>query len=165
MIVDLDRFVHRDGNSERLAPVLNRLLRKLENSPDLPQAWEPLSPDFFDESLPHGIASCWAFALRGGGKFTNERHPNSWQRSIGIRGDALFETYEDGGWQARPVDASNRDAKCRMVSIPPNVWHRIAIGADTFVSLSFHTAPAAELIEETCVGDDFENTKRRLYHG
>jgi hypothetical protein len=45
------------------------------------------------------------------------------------------------------------------------VWHRIAIGPETFVSLSFHTAPASELIEETCVGDDFANTKRRLYHG
>jgi hypothetical protein len=62
--------------------VLTRILRVLDDSPDLPQAWEPLPEDFFREPLPGGIVSCWAFALRGGGTFTNERHPNSWQRSI-----------------------------------------------------------------------------------
>jgi hypothetical protein len=145
--------------------VLARVLHTLDNSPDLPQAWEPLSENFFDEPLPGEIVSCWAFALRGGRIFTSERHPNSWQRSIGIRGSALFEVYIDGRWQPRPVTALESDLGARAVSIPPNVWHRIAIGPETFVSLSFHTAPASELIEETCVGDDFANTKRRLYHG
>ena len=161
----LDRFLHGSGSSPALSPVLSRILRKLDDSPDLPQAWEALPGDFFGEPFPGGIVSCWAFALRGGGKFTNERHPNSWQRSIGIRGNALFEVYEDGRWQPRPLTASGSDLGARAVSIPPNVWHRITIGPETFVSLSFHTAPASELIEETCVGDDFTTTKRRLYHG
>jgi hypothetical protein len=164
VIVELDRFLHQDGGLQKLSPVLTRLVRTLEASLDLPQAWEPLPENFFAKSLPAGIVSCWAFALRGGGKFTNERHPNSWQRSIGLRGSARFEVYEDGRWQPRPVTASGADLATRTVSIPPNVWHRIAIGPETFVSLSFHTAPASELIEETCEGDNFTNTKRRLYH-
>jgi hypothetical protein len=165
IMVELDRFLRESGGLQQLSPVLTRLSDTLDASPDLPQAWEPLPEKFFSNPLPAGIVSCWAFALRGGGKFTSERHPNSWQRSIGIRGSALFEIYEDGAWQSRPVIASNSDLEARTVSIPPNVWHRIAIGPETFVSLSFHTAPAAELIEETCEGDDFTNTKRRLYHG
>ena len=164
VIVELDRSLHESGGLQKLSPVLTRIVRALEDSPTLPQAWEPLPENFFDNPLPGGIVSCWAFALRGGGKFTNERHPNSWQRSIGVRGSALFEVYEDGRWQPRPVAVSGSDLGARAVSIPPNVWHRIAIGPETFVSLSFHTAPASELIEETCVGDDFANTKRRLYH-
>jgi hypothetical protein len=165
VIVELDRILRNSGGSQKLSPVLTRILRALDDSPHLPQAWEPLSVDFFGEPLPSGIVSCWAFALRGGGKFTNERHPNSWQRSIGIRGSALFEVYEDGRWQPRPVVALDPDLGARAVSIPQNVWHRITIGPETFVSLSFHTAPASELIEETCVGDDFVTMKRRLYHG
>ena len=165
VVAELDRFLGRSDNSQKLSPVLTRILRKLDDSPDAPQAWEPLPQDFFAVPLPGGVVSCWAFALRSGGKFTNERHPNSWQRSIAIRGSALFEVYEDGRWQPRPVAASGPDLEARAVSIPANVWHRIMIGPETFVSLSFHTAPASELIEETCSGDDLANTKRRLYHG
>jgi hypothetical protein len=164
VMIELDRFLHENGGLEKLSPLLTRITRTLDESPSLPQAWEPLSDNFFGEPLPGGIVSCWAFALRGGGKFTNERHPNSWQRSIGVRGSALFEVYDQGRWQPRPVDVSGSNLGERAVSIPPNVWHRIAIGPETFVSLSFHTASASELIEETCVGDDFANTKRRLYH-
>lgn len=165
VIVELERFLQERGGLQKVSPVLTRLVHALDNSPDQPQAWEPLPENLFGELLPGGILSCWAFALRGGGKFTNERHPNSWQRSIGVRGSALFEIYEDGRWQPRPVAALDSDLGARTVSIPPNVWHRIAIGPETFVSLSFHTAPASKLIEETCAGDDFSKTKRRLYHG
>jgi hypothetical protein len=164
VVAELASFVRKGQGLQRLAPVLTRILGTLGTSHDLPQAWEALPGDFFGSPLPGGIASCWAFALRAGATFTNERHPNSWQRSIGIRGSALFEIYEDGGWQPRPVSASASQGGV-AVSIPPNVWHRIKIGAETFVSVSFHTAPASQLIEETCIGDDFANTKRRLYHG
>jgi hypothetical protein len=164
VMIELDQLLHESGGLEKLSPVLARITRTLDESPNLPQAWEPLPDNFFGETLPGGIVSCWAFALRGGGMFTNERHPNSWQRSIGVRGSALFEVYDQGRWQPRPVTVSGSNLAERAVSIPPNVWHRIAIGPETFVSLSFHTAPASELIEETCVGDDFANTKRRLYH-
>lgn len=165
VVVELDRFLRVNGGEQKLSPVLSRILQALERSPDQPQSWEPLAENFFGVKLPAGINSCWAFALRGGGKFTNERHPNSWQRSIALRGSALFEVYEEGQWRARPIDGDGQSLAERAVSIPPNIWHRIAIGPETFVSLSFHTAPAAELIEETCVGDDFSNTRSRLYHG
>ena len=162
VIIELDGLLSEDGASQKLTPVMNRLLAQLARSPEKPQAWESLPGTFFSSPLPGGVSSCWIFALRGGGKFTSERHPNSWQRSIGIRGSAFFEVYEDGRWQPRPVDPSGGT---RTVSIPPNVWHRISIGPETFVSVSFHTARAEELIEETCEGDDFTKTKRRLYHG
>src|SRR6266567_7817142 len=106
VVLALDRFLHQENTLQKLSPVLTRILRKLDHSPEAPQAWEPLPNGFFSEPRPGGVVSCWAFALRGGGKFTSERHPNSWQRSIGIHGSTLFEVYEDGGWQPRPVTAS-----------------------------------------------------------
>ena len=53
-------------------------------------------------------------------------------------------------WQSN-VLVSDPDAPLerRWISIPKNVWHRPVIpkGAD-WVVVSFHTVPAAELIEE-----------------
>lgn len=42
--------------------------------------------------------------------------------------------------------------------------HRIAIGPQNLVSLSFHNVPAEALIEETPVGEDLSVKKKRLYH-
>lgn len=165
VLLELDYFLQHNSAVEKLSPVIMRLLQELEKSPAQPQAWQPLEDSFFDTKLPAGIVSAWLFALRGSGTFTNERHPNSWQRSIALSGHALFEVYEDGVWQARPLSGAGVNIGERAISIPPNIWHRIAIGPETFVSLSFHTAPASELIEETCVGDDFSRTNTRLYHG
>jgi hypothetical protein len=163
IIQELDRIVLRHERAGRFNVILIQLLDTLQRSPQAPQAWQPLPQDFFDAKLPEGIRSGWIFALRGGGKFPNERHPNSWQRSIAIRGVALFETYENDAWVKRPIRGAGETITQRSVSIPENVWHRIAIGPETFVSLSFHTVPANELIEETCIGDDFSQTSRRLY--
>ena len=163
--VKLDALLRSGSKVDKLNPLLASLFAELERSPSQPQAWQPLSADSLDLKLPDEIASAWLFALRGGGKFPSERHPNSWQRSIALEGQAVFEVYENGAWQARPLDGASKTAGERTISIPPNMWHRIAIGPATFVSLSFHTVPAAELIEETCAGDDFSQTHRRLYQG
>jgi hypothetical protein len=50
------------------------------------------------------------------------------------------------------------------ISIPSNTWHRIEICPQRFVSFSFHTVPANELIEETPLGEDLSVTQKRLYH-
>jgi len=120
-----------------------------------------LQADFFGERLPDGVKSGWLFALRGNGLFGNERHPNSWQRSIALQGGAEFDLLLGGNWSTTAIGRFG--STNRAVSIPPNVWHRIRIGPKTFVSLSFHTVPAAELIEETSEGDDLTRTKQRLY--
>jgi hypothetical protein len=163
VLLELDNLLVREGGAEMLSPMIARLLQHLDESPTLPQTWQPLGEEFLDSKLPGGIVSAWLFALRGGGKFTNERHPNSWQRSLALRGRALFEVYSEGSWQRHPLDGAGLTINERAISIPPNIWHRIAIGPDALVSLSFHTVAADELIEETCAGDDFSQTHRRLY--
>jgi hypothetical protein len=161
VLSDLLRLVADEATAGKLAPVFARLKEALARAPESPQAWEPLD-DLFGADAPPEIKSCWVFALRGGARFGSERHPNSHQRSIALSGAALFEVLRDGVWQQCPIDAG-AGPEGRCVSIPPDIWHRIVIGPETLVSLSFHTVPAAELIEETPVGDDLSVTHRRLY--
>lgn len=161
VLAELIHVVESKAVANKLKPAVADVLDALIASPKEPQAWEPLQQDFFGARLPDGIKSGWLFALRNGAVFGNERHPNSWQPSIALQGAAEFELLLDGVWKKFVIHPSG--SADGAVSIPPNVWHRIRIGPKVFVSLSFHTAPASELIEETSEGDDLTRTKRRLY--
>ncbi len=162
VLSDLLRLVADEATAGKLAPVIQRLTEALTRAPESPQAWEPLDADLFGAEAPPEVKSCWVFALRAGATFGSERHPNSHQRSIALGGAALFEVLRHGVWEQCPIDAG-AGPEGRCISIPPDTWHRIVIGPETLVCLSFHTAPAAELIEETPVGDDLSVTHRRLY--
>lgn len=157
----LSELLKKTEIGNKLNPAMGRVLRVLDATPKEPQAWESLPADFFGLHLPDGIKSGWLFALRSGGIFGNERHPNSWQRSLALDGMAEFEVFADDRWDRHPIGSGLAN---RAISIPPNVWHRIKIGDKTFVSLSFHTAETTELIEETSDGDDLSRTRQRLYH-
>jgi hypothetical protein len=116
-------------------------------------------------ATPEGVRSCWVFVLRSSAKFGPERHPNSHQRTIALSGAALFEILMAETWSPWPVSSvPDETGATSAISIPPSVWHRIRVGPETFVSVSFHTIPAEALIEETPIGDDLSTTARRAYH-
>jgi len=165
MLADLERLVLEAAQEESLANTLARVQGALAADSDAPQAWESVPLAVFGASLPAAIKSCWVFVLRGGGVFGAERHPNSHQRTVALAGSARFEVFDGAAWSPKPVDADcTHLVASRSISIPPNTWHRITIGPATFVSCSFHSVEAHELIEETPVGDDLSTTRRRLYH-
>jgi hypothetical protein len=165
VLTRLSALLGRVVGEKAFADTLDRVQRSLVARPAEPQAWEPLPLDIFGPELPDEVKSCWVFVLRGGGVFGAERHPNSHQRTVALRGQARFEVFENGTWVPRPVAGAQADLDAQpAVSIPANTWHRITIGPDTFVSCSFHTVPAAELIEETPVDNDLTVTRQRLYH-
>lgn len=145
-----------------LGSALNRVESALASRPGEPQAWESLALDSLGFDVPSEIQSCWIFVLRAGATFGAERHPNSHQRSVALAGTARFEVFVDGAWSLRPVGTEPSESPA--ISIPRSVWHRIEIGPRNFASLSFHTVPSSELIEETPIDDDLSMTKRRLYH-
>jgi hypothetical protein len=136
----------------------------LSARPDQPQAWEPLALGSLGFEVPAGIQSCWIFVLRAGATFGAERHPNSHQRTVALAGTALFEVLVEGAWLPWRMGGKGESETASAISIPPSVWHRIEIGSENFVSVSFHTVPAGELIEETPVGEDLSITQQRLYH-
>src|SRR5438067_9214587 len=96
VLTELIDLVKSKQVSAKLKPAMAQVLRVLADSPNEPQAWQPLPPDFFEMPLPEEIKSGWLFALRAGGVFGNERHPNSWQRSIALAGAAEFELFVNG---------------------------------------------------------------------
>lgn len=160
---ELSRVLAKAQGVDSFASALARVQGELAAHPNEPQAWEPLPLEMLGTAVPASIKSCWVFVLRGAGVFGAERHPNSHQRTIALSGSARFEVFEDGQWSPRPLDAATPDGA--SISIPPNTWHRITIGPEGFVSCSFHTVPAEELIEETPVTPgDLSVTQQRRYH-
>jgi hypothetical protein len=159
--IELARAVTAPAVRDVLAPVIAQLEHALSVAPGQPQAWNALPLDRLMAVLPEEIRSCWVFVLRSGATFGAERHPNSHQRSIALAGSADFQLFDEGQWRTWPVRAGGVDA---AISIAPMVWHRIQIGSDNFVSASFHTCPAEQLIEETPIGNDLSVTKQRAYH-
>lgn len=163
--VELSRSLRSSRVRQAIAPARARVESALSARPDQPQAWEPLALDLLGFEIPTGIRSCWIFVLRSGATFGAERHPISHQRTVALSGYALFEVFINGSWSPRPVRGGKGQTESESaVSIPPSVWHRIKIGPENFVSVSFHTVPPDQLIEETPVGDDLSITKQRLYH-
>ena len=165
VLARLGSLIAEPGFQGQLSPILSRVEGALAASPEQPQAWEPLPLGIFGGDLPGGIQSGWVFVLRSDAKFGAERHPNSHQRTFALRGSAVFELFRNGAWAPHPIQGRGADSVAgSSVSIPAGVWHRIAIGPQNLVSLSFHTVPAEALIEETPVGEDLSVTKKRLYH-
>jgi hypothetical protein len=165
-LTELQTLASNESVTRALSPVIARVERALAAGPEEPQAWEPVPLETFGAALPDAIESCWIFLLRSRGRFGAERHPNSHQRSLALRGSATFELREGAEWVRHTVAAPESAVRGeRAISIPAGTWHRIEIGPENFLSLSFHTVPARELIEETPVGDDLAVTRKRLYHG
>jgi hypothetical protein len=165
LIVELASMMGNPSVRSKLTETLARVEGVLAASEKRPQAWEPVSLTLFGPALPGIIKSCWVFVLRAGATFGAERHPNSHQRTVALRGSALFEVLPKDSWLPRPIDAASPDpVNGRWLSIPANTWHRIKVGPQNLVSCSFHTVPANELIEETPVAEDLSVTLKKLYH-
>jgi hypothetical protein len=161
----LSYLVNSSRHSDAIAPVLARVEIALADHPNQPQAWEPLALTDLPFKVPGDIQSCWVFILRAGATFGAERHPNSHQRTVALSGDALFEILIDDSWSQWPIRATSGEKdSASAVSIPPSVWHRITIGQLNFVSMSFHTVPVEQLIEEIPVEGDLSVTTQRLYY-
>ncbi|MCI0707398.1 MAG: hypothetical protein L0Y80_07950 [Ignavibacteriae bacterium] len=164
LLNELSTLITSSEVAAKLAPVLARVEKNLAANSNLPQAWEPLPIEVFGTGLPSSIKSCWVFILRGGGVFGAERHPNSHQRTFVLKGSAKFETFSGTLWLPHSLASSGKSLEEQAIFIPTNTWHRITIGPGNFVSVSFHTVPAKELIEETPVNNDLSVTQQRLYH-
>lgn len=157
----LDETVRSEQVSAQIQPIVDRVRAELGRKPDALMTWEPVELDVFADNLPPAIRSGWIFVLRAGADTGAERHPNSHQRMMTLAGtgdmkiDAKgtpneVEAESEIAWHSH-ILVSDADAPLarRWISIPRNVWHRPVIpkGAD-WVVVSFHTVPAAELIEE-----------------
>jgi quercetin dioxygenase-like cupin family protein len=159
----LDGAVRKGAVQARIAEAAARLERRLAEDPGAPMAWETLPMDLFEDPLPGGVRSAWVFALRAGRRTEPERHPNSRQRTTRFRGQGDLQVRSGGGWRSHSLAAPPpAPAAARWVSIPANAWHRVVAGPEHWIVVSFHTAEAAELIEEH-PGDGAGEARGRTY--
>src|SRR5437588_992086 len=156
----LDKIVQSEKVRAKILPIAERVRADLTRKPGALMTWEPVALETFG-ALPPAIRSGWIFILRAGTDTGAERHPNSHQRMLtfGGMGDMKIdvkgtqndvEADSEIVWQSNILVSDPRaPLERRWISIPQNVWHRPVIpkGADWIV-VSFHTVPAADLIEE-----------------
>ena len=150
LLRQLDRILRLRNVREQIRPIISRVQAELAQKTSALMMWEPIPLEIFPDRLPAGIRSSWIFVLRAGADTGAERHPNSHQRMMSMRGSGNMRTECDGEWRSNflvsdPITPPER----RWISIPQNAWHRPVIGKESdWVVVSFHTVPAEELIEE-----------------
>jgi hypothetical protein len=157
----LDNLVRSKPVRAQIEPIVERVRAELARKQNALMAWEPIAPATFGTQLPALIRSGWVFVLRAGANTGAERHPNSHQRMMTFGGTGDMQTAvkstpskvnaeSEIEWQSNVlVSDAGAPLERRWISIPQNVWHRpvVSWGAD-WVIVSFHTVPAADLIEE-----------------
>jgi hypothetical protein len=161
----IDTILRSDAVRQQIRPVVERVRAELGRRKEALMTWEPLPLTVFGRALPREIRSAWVFVLRAGADTGAERHPNSHQRMMSFEGRGDMKTGEPGQWQSN-VLIGNHEAPLeqRWISIPQNVWHRPVVGADAdWVVVSFHTVPAAELIEEKPDDSSKDGMKQMKY--
>lgn len=149
LLVRLDAAVRSREAAAAIGAIVSRVEGTLARDVEAMEAWEPIPLSVYGDALPTEIRSSWVFILRGGVTTGAERHPNSHQRTTSLRGGGDFQVQDAGGWRSRFM-RSDAEAPLdeRWISIPPNTWHQLVVGQADWVVVSFHTVPAADLIEE-----------------
>jgi hypothetical protein len=80
------------------------------------------------------------------------------------QGNGDLQTGGEGHWQSHPlVSAAGAALEQRWISVPPGVWHQAVVPDQDWVVVSFHTAPAEDLIEERTYAGDVSRTRQRRY--
>ncbi len=163
----LDTIVRSDELRAKINPIVDRVRTALSQQPQALMTWEPIAVEIFGQTLPPEIRSGWIFVLRAGADTGAERHPNSHQRMLTLRGTGDMRVRADAAsstWQSNVlVSEPGAPLERRWISIPPNVWHRPVVGRDVdWVVISFHTVPAEELIEEKS-DESGAGTKQKKY--
>jgi hypothetical protein len=164
LLQELDAALFRGSVAMRINEIVARVLNKLAADPFACMAWEDLPLEIYGGALPSQIQSSWVFILRAGATTGAERHPNSHQRMVSFRGVGDLQTGGPGQWRSNLLISDRRSSiENRWASIPPNIWHQAVVPNEDWVVVSFHTAPANELIEERPDNTDAGRMLRRTY--
>ena len=146
LLIQLDLVTRQRRARACLERAADRLQTTLQSAPDQGIAFEVVS-DLLPP-LPSPVRSAWMFILRRGIYSGAERHPNSRQRMVAYRGAGDFQTWDETAWRSQRLTPDVVRIEDRWISIPENVWHQAAPPLIDWIVVSFHTVPAAELIEE-----------------
>ncbi len=164
LLVRLDAAVRSREAAAAIEEIVSRVEGTLTRDRAAFEAWEPIPLSVYGDALPTEIRSSWVFILRGGVTTGAERHPNSHQRTTSWCGGGDFQVQDASGWRSQFMRSdAGASLEERWISIPPNTWHQLVVGQADWVVISFHTVPAAELIEERPEPEGPEPVRARKY--
>jgi steroid delta-isomerase-like uncharacterized protein len=166
LLESLDVVLDADAVRARIDPIVARVAQKRSRDGAAAMAWEPVPLSLYGAALPPEIGSSWVFILRAGVATGAERHPNSHQRMMSYRGNGDLQTGGEGRWRShRLVSTEGAGLDERWISVPPATWHQAVVpnGGGDWAVVSFHTVPAAELIEERPDPADASRARQRRY--
>jgi len=160
----LDAAVRNEAARAAIAAIVARVEETMRLDPEATEAWEPIPLAVYDEPLPDEIRSSWVFILRAGMASGAEKHPHSRQRMTSWQGGGDFRVHDGARWRSHDL-TSDPDAPLsrRWISIPADTWHQGVVGERDWVVVSFHTVPAAELVEERPGPTDPHEIRSRRY--
>jgi hypothetical protein len=119
-----------------------------------PFAWSVV--DTGAVAFPAPIRSAWVFVQRAGSLPEPHRHPNSAQHLRSLRGSGhVMLSTPDG----RPGGRWLLDARSPWLVIAQDILHAIQVPpAQDWTVVSFHTVPAAHLLEVAASGERYYHT-------
>ena len=120
-----------------------------------PFVGSPLPEALVSGRLPPGIASAWVFVERPQCASPPHSHPNSVQHCTVVSGTGMVRIGRRTS-VIQPFDPAYPDRSIYV--IPENTPHAFESFNEPLVILSFHTVPAADLVEE-----DLDTGSRRKY--
>src|SRR5262249_38686203 len=99
----LDSLLASPTVRSRLAEAAERVVMMLACRPISLMAWESLPLTIYGDALPSFVRSSWVFVLRAGSTTGAERHPNSHQRMMSLRGTGDIQTGGEGCWKSHSL--------------------------------------------------------------
>ncbi len=149
LLRNLDMIVWAVKDQPSIQEAISRAEAELSQNPSKLGATVQIPLSVFGKGIPASIKSCRVFALRENAAFKTERHPNSHQRVLSIKGIGEIRVLEEGNqWTARLRSDPDAPFEERWSTVRENTWHQPVAGPEGWVTLTFHTAPEGESLDE-----------------
>jgi hypothetical protein len=163
---DLDEAARAPSVLRKLNAVADRVEKALSSAPREVLAWEPVPLGTYGVRLHSQIRSSWVFVLRARTCTGAEKHSQSRQRMMSLRGSGDFQTRATVGcpWQSHYLKSDlDGPLESRWISIPPGVWHQGVVPGGNWAVVSFHTVSKEKLSEERPCDKSTRHTVSRKY--
>lgn len=149
LLSTLDSLVFQPDALATIEQLANELTQQLQSKPTAAFARAELAISLFGAALPAEAKSSNVYVIRPGVSSGIERHPNSHQHSMSLRGEGTFALGLAGERCEHRLQGKASGAIARRwVSIPPQTWHEAIAGSGLWTVVTFHTAPDREIINE-----------------
>src|SRR5262245_44935046 len=131
-------------HQESFGAAVDRLKAELSGSPE-PFVWTTVALDTIPLALPPAIQSCWIFLLKRDVPSGRHYHPNSVQHMVALNGHGRSDV---GGIERAmiPFGSASRLEETWYI-IGKGIPHEFFPEGEDMAVVSFHTCPAAELVE------------------